>query len=153
MLRDESRRDLQNFTTGATSYALANPKNPEATNKIWIGIEVEGLPASAVLDTGAPYLVVETELAHYLGLFEFPVEESVNLRTWRGSMEGLKIRARIEFTSTQGNSLLFEPTVFISEDWCGPTTVGYSSCLEFVNFGIDTTNQVFHFGKSYPVPS
>jgi len=56
------------FTTGAIRYSYSPATVGETTNRIIIPIEIEGVKTQAVVDTGAPYVVVSPRIAKLAGL-------------------------------------------------------------------------------------
>jgi predicted aspartyl protease len=81
----------------------------------------------ALLDTGAQYSVVGKEIYAALSQILQPTGESVKMSTRRGSIQGMLERIEISLMADFGESLNLETIFFISEEWTGPTVLGFST--------------------------
>ncbi len=46
----------ESFATGAMGYDYRPATKTETTNRIFLEVEIQGIPTQAVVDTGAPYV-------------------------------------------------------------------------------------------------
>jgi hypothetical protein len=99
----------------------------------------------ALLDTGSQWCVLAPTVAEALGCV--PVEEeSLRLHTRFGSLVGHLERLPIRFHADEGDSSELQATWFISDEWPGPTIVGWKGCLERLRFALDPDENAFYFG-------
>jgi len=136
------------FTTGRCRYTDADGRSVGSA-KICIKVvpgEWES-PVLAVLDTGADWSVVNTEIAEDLGLFGIE-GESIVLSTRFGTIAGSLVPAPMTLIADEGDSLRIDATVFISPDWPrkAGTFLGYSGLLERIRFAVDPQRNDFFFG-------
>jgi hypothetical protein len=137
------------------SFAGTTPYNYQggASARILVQVEVEGTSTTAALDTGAPYLICEPQVAEQLGFDASERErESVSLRTHFGIVEGDLFRATVTIPADKGESVTFEATVFVprGEDWEDkPSFLGFFCCLERIRFALDpgSGEERFYFQK------
>ncbi|HEX9945515.1 MAG TPA: hypothetical protein VGG03_26170 [Thermoanaerobaculia bacterium] len=101
----------------------------------------------AQLDTGAAWSILDSSIAHSLGLFETD-DTSTKLDTRFGRIGGRLVRIPIRFVADQGTSLDANSTFFVSPDWpAGLTFLGYSGCLDSIRFALDPRLNHFYFGS------
>lgn len=55
------------FATGAIDYEYTPVTAGEVTNRIFLKVEIEGYPIEAVVDTGAPYVILAPSVARAIG--------------------------------------------------------------------------------------
>ena len=60
-----------------------------------------------------------------------------------GSLE----RIPLTLTASDGDSLTIDATWFVSEEWPGPTVIGWRGALERIRFAIDPSEESFYFGS------
>jgi hypothetical protein len=107
-----------------------------------------------LLDTGAEWSVIGGELAILLENELSPPIESFSMSTRFGRIFGSLHHISICLTAKQGcgNDLTVESSVFVSEEWEGPTVLGYRGFLEKIRFafdpGIVPGEQIFYFGMA-----
>ena len=99
----------------------------------------------AIVDTGTPYCIFDTELSEALGL-SFEDGESVTLRTAYGEVTGTIQRLMIELVAEQGDSLAIDASVFVTDYWTYGNFLGYSGLLERIRFAFDPGTNSFYFG-------
>ncbi len=136
------------FTTGRTSF-VDGPLERES--KIYIEVQpgILDLQILAMVDTGAPYCIFDSEVADLLGL-AFDPTESIWLSTRRGSLEGTLHRIDIRIIAQEGQSLNVESTVFVTSDWRYGNFLGYPGFLQRLRFAVDPSRNFFHFGSAEP---
>jgi hypothetical protein len=84
-----------------------------------------------LLDSGAQYSVVGEEI--YAALSQTfqptfqPTGEIIKMSTRRGLIKGVLERIEIRLVADVGEDLNLETTFFISEEWTGPTVLGFST--------------------------
>ena len=135
------------FTTGRCDYYDNIEGGQETSAKIYVAVQFEGWEGrtTAQIDTGAAWSILNNEVAEELGLFEIGGEE-IEISTRIGSITGLLVKAGLTIVAQEGESLEFNPTVFVSREWTRHTFLGYGGLLQFVRFAIDPQNNDFHFG-------
>jgi len=107
----------------------------------------------ALLDTGAPWSVIDADTAKILGGQLGPFTGSIDLITWRGRFKGGLHPLRITLLAEKdcGSDLSIEGTVFVSEEWDGPIVLGFHGFLERIRIALDPGltdgQQIFFFGK------
>jgi hypothetical protein len=144
--------DGESFANGAIEY-LYQPATPgEATPRIILPVEVEGIVVPAVVDTGAPYVICAPRLAGTTALRSAtPLQRETILI--RGSwITGNLYRLGLKFPAELGEELELEATAFVPdrewEDAWGdlPSFIGMGGCLERIRFAIDPGSDTFYFG-------
>ncbi|MBI3722274.1 MAG: hypothetical protein HY248_06940 [Fimbriimonas ginsengisoli] len=110
---------------------------------------LEGLasPHVALLDTGAEWSLLPTELARLLG-FSAEYDEPVERYSVRGgTLTGRRARLLTSILAHEGEELTLDASWFIADNWVGPIVIGWSGCLESFRFALDPTpgNEYFYF--------
>lgn len=139
----------QPFTTGICQYQDDLAGGPTDNSKLFIEVKIGALavPVFAMVDTGAPYCVFDTELLDALG-YSFDRENMIPLSTRQGLIWGTVHRITLTLVANQGQSLEVDSTFFVPELWKG-NYIGFMGCLQRLRFAVDPGNNLFHFGK-YP---
>ena len=137
----------ETFTTGRARFEDNAPWAAELTAKIYVKITPQdlGIVLLALLDTGAPWSVLDAEVAESLNLLNGD-GEAKTIRTWRGNVHGRLERINLRLHADEGDSLDFEATVLVAPEWRG-NFLGYGGLLQHIRFGVDATNNFFYFGK------
>ncbi len=131
--------------SGSTPYGYSG----DPTGKLTIQVEIAGLRITAVVDTAAPYMICEPEIAEQLS---FSVSESIGatqLRTHLGPVTGHLYRAPITLPAASGASVELQATVFVPQpdQWIdNPSFLGFHGCLERIRLAIDPSTDSFYFG-------
>ncbi len=138
------------FASGALRYDY-RPINDETTNRIIIPIEtISGYKIEAVLDTGAPYVILNPRFANLAGFTPelMLFEENMLIRGIK--LAGKIARLRFTLRADEGDDLDIEATVFVPDDaerWNDfPSFLGQAGFLERIRFEIDPTENKFYFG-------
>ena len=140
------RWDGSVFATGRAAYLDRDPSGRSQAARIHVNVRFdEDLLILAVLDTGAEWSVVETEIANALGLLEQD-GEAVTLSSRLGQHDGKLVRVSAELVAEEGDSIQVESTVFVCDTWPAGTFVGYNGLLERVRFAVDPDSNVVFFG-------
>jgi len=136
------------FTTGHATYRDLDPDNARRQHAIYVQVVLPiaaGMSAYALVDTGTPYCIFETEIIEALGLSAVS-GESMTLNTAYGSFQGTIQRLTIRLAAEQGDSLDIDASVFVTDGWGYGNFVGYSGFLERFRFAFDPATNAFYFG-------
>lgn len=138
------------FAIGACAYEYIPATRGEKTNRIFLSVEIEGYPIEAVVDTGAPYVILSPKVAKGIGFNPaFALgRETMLIRGMR--LEGSVTRFDMMLVATVGENLDLQATVFVpdSEEAWGnfPSFIGLGGFLERIRFAVDPSNDMFYFG-------
>jgi hypothetical protein len=137
------------FATGRARFEDRDSAASEPTAKIFVRVGLPGLegPILAELDTGAPWSLLNQEVAEELGLFENDEDDDkTSVITASGKVTGRLKKVALSVLAEEGDSLEIEASVLVSEEWSGPSFLGYSGLLEWIRFGLDPQANQFYFG-------
>lgn len=136
------------FTTGRAHYSDQAPGSQKRTAKIFVKITAEALGGVifAQLDTGAPWSMLDAEVAQAMALLGDSGEPK-RIKTWLGDYDGRLERTSLEIVADDGDALNVEATVWVSPDWHAGTFLGYGGLLERVRFAVDPSDNSFYFGS------
>ena len=141
------------FANGATIYEFRSVTPDEEQNKrIILPVSIDGLLSMAVIDTGAPYLIIDPVTTERLGLVDEVALERTEIRIRGVKYSGKLFRLDVQLNAVEGENLGFQATAFVpdpgQEDKWGelPSFLGIEHCLERVRFAIDPGQYKFHFG-------
>ncbi len=135
---------------GANDKLRIPPDN--TNNRIILEIKIEEIPTIAVIDTGAPYLILAPSVSSRLAMENTSSLERTAIEIRGLSFTGNLFRVLVLLPARDGNSHSFEATAFIpdenqEEKWGKlPTYLGVASCLDRIRFAIDPGLMEFHFG-------
>jgi len=140
------------FAVGVTPCIDHHPKDP-GRYRLVIGVRVGQLsPTQMIVDTGAPWCVLDPELAEQANL---PLEDQDLLKErllLRGDRyEGWLVRTPITLVAEAGDPLEVDSTVFVPKldegvVWRHPNFLGLSGFLERLQFALDPVRGHFFFG-------
>lgn len=142
------------FATGVMDYEFRPVTPNDNNNRIILRVKVENVPALAVMDTGAAYLIIAPAVADRLG-FDPTVSLERTVINIRGvNFSGNLYRVDVELAASEGMSTTFQATAFVpdadqEEKWGSlPTFLGIESCLERIRFALDPDpdGPKFYFG-------
>ncbi len=134
--------------SGAARYDDEYPGNAhQARVVVWLSLP-DGLEIPAVLDTGAPWCILNPE-----SLPEVAMQGPGLVRRLvvRGEeYEGRMVRIPLVLRADEGYDLRFEATVFIpqlypGESWPHPNFLGLSSALDRIRVTIDPGENFLYF--------
>jgi hypothetical protein len=133
---------------GAAAYADAFPGLPETEPRIYVEFRPEGVPNSflALLDTGAPYCILNREVT---ALVKEQLTDPLGptaLKTAHGRLQGELYLLRLVLIADTGEDHDLDSVVFIAPDWEGPSFLGYSGLLARLRFAVDPRTNRFYFG-------
>jgi len=138
------------FATGEAPWSLRYALAGDRLTRLFVDVEVEGRPTTAVVDTGGAYLILDPEFAARLNLGHAIVHRDRLLI--RGMVcEGAVHRVPLTLLAAAGESLDFEATAFVpdleyGETWPLPSYLGWQGCLERIRFAVDPADEVVYFG-------
>jgi len=143
------------FSTGSAGYYYRPASPSDVLDRIQVNIKIDGTSTLAVVDTVAPWLVCEPELAELIG-FDSDHSLGIEKLNVRGfSLSGHLHRVNLTMQATSGESVTIEATAFVptgqsAENWTErlklPTFLGMHLCLEGLLFAIDPFERRFYFG-------
>jgi predicted aspartyl protease len=144
--------DRTPFATGMMEYQYRPVTEQEGNTRLMLRVELDELAVLAVVDTGAPYVVLAPQFADLLQLNPDNALEDVQLKIRGIDYRGHIHRVPLQFSASEGTSLRIEATVFIpevgEEAWGSlPSFLGMMGCLERLRFAIDPTTDTFYFGS------
>lgn len=147
-------QNLEPFATGSINYDY-QPVPPDMENlRLILRVAVEGIPTVAVVDTGAPYLVIAPPIAKQIDFDPNTSLGPVTLNIRGSRYQGFLYRTRVSLFSEAGDELAFSATAFVpnaeeEEDWIHrklPSFLGLSLCLDRIRFAVDPSEDLFYFG-------
>lgn len=143
----------QGFVRGRAVYRDHYPGDSEQTPRIVLSVRVAAMPIYAIVDTGAPWCVLDPDLMHPLiacGQAEmlYNVDYIVRGHKYHGQL----VRVAIDFEGEHGFYMRMESTAFVATldenpPWYHPNFIGLSGCLDRMRFAIDPDENGFYFGK------
>ena len=139
------------FATGAIPYAYA-PVGSDETPRILLQVDFEGIRVTALVDTGAPYVICAPAIAPLLNLESNAELEQIVIFIRGLRISGSLYRLTLSFPAFWGESLDVDATVFVpaphnAVDWGEtPSFIGLTGCLERMRFAVDPTTETFFFG-------
>lgn len=141
--------DETSFAQGATNFADHDPSGHQSGTKIFVPVMVESLEFQLYVevDTGGLYLTLNRELAAVLKPNLAEPMRPTTIRSATGTLNGQLYKHRVTLLARDGESLDFEPLLFITEDWNRSESIlGYSGALEYLRFAVDPGSNRFFFG-------
>ena len=144
-----SRRGHAPFATGALQY-IENQREitgSEARILVPLALDLISRTVLAVVDTAAPWCILEPEVGSHLKRVVSPSQEQAVLSTRLGTLKGSLYRVPLTLPADEGESLDLEATVFLSPDWRGPNFIGYQGLLQRIRFAVDPETNLFYFGR------
>ncbi len=137
------------FTTGtAPYYDSAKPDSVPREPRIYILIEPAnlGIAALAMVDTGAPWCILEPWIGELIKDHVEELPKDVSLNTQLGLFSGKLYNGGLTLLAEEGEALEMEVTFFLCPDWPGGNFVGYLGFLDRLRFAIDPQVNKFFFG-------
>lgn len=135
-----------------TDYSYRSATDRESLPRLILQIEMGGIEATAVVDTGAPYVVCAPRLARQINLSPGPSLGQIRLLIRGVHMRGHLYRLNMTFLARMGNDLEVDATAFVpnpewEESWGNlPSFIGLGGCLERMCFVVDPGSDTFYFG-------
>jgi hypothetical protein len=106
------------------------------------------LPITAMIDTGAPWCILEPQFGEQIKDFLEVVESEVWLDTRLGRVRGGLYRGALMIPALEGEPLEVNATFFLSSDWYGGNFIGYEGLLQHIRFAVDPRDNAFFFGPT-----
>lgn len=111
---------------------------------------LKDFPIPVIVDTGAPWSILDPEVAKVWSFTSEVAAASLNIRgeTRRGRL----LRAHVILEATNGEDLTVEATFFVpfidpDEVWNYPNFLGLSGFLDRFRFAVDASENAFYFGR------
>jgi hypothetical protein len=110
-------------------------------------------PAKMIMDTGAPWCILDPELAETWDLASDANDAPITNLNIRGEVRwGRLIRINIILRATHGENLKVEATFFVpfldpDEAWNYPNFLGLSGFLDRFRYAVDASENAFYFGR------
>lgn len=140
----------ENFATGATPFTYRPATERETTNRIFLTVQVETIRIEAVVDTGAPFVILAPTVAQFISFHPSQALSQEKLLIRGMVLEGNLTRMNFNLPALVGADLDVNATVFVpnSEEQWGdlPSFIGLSGFLERIRFAIDPNTDTFYFG-------
>lgn len=139
------------FATGAIPYSYRPAMPTETTNRIILQVEIQGIKTIAVVDTGAPYVILAPKIALIAGVNPAAALERRTMLIRGMRLDGFIVRLNIRLVAREGEGLDVDSTVFVPEveEYWGdfPSFIGLNGFLERMRFAIDPNTDTFYFGQ------
>lgn len=144
--------DGEPFATGSQPYVFRPAITSDASNRILIEVEIQGRKTLAMLDTGAPYLICNPDMAKRLGLDSTAAIDDIGMQIRGRWIQGKIHRLDLTIRAEHGDELIIDATAFVPSDtedsWPGlPSVAGLEGCLDRIRFAFDTSDDTFYFGS------
>ncbi len=131
-------REDDGWAVGAAQFS---PSHPHEAGKLVVAVRCRlgslSVEEYALLDTGAQWSVVGSDLAKALEGDFAEGGQPIRMSTRHGILEGVLRRLPVTLVADEGAELSVEATVFVADQWPGPVVVGYGGLLERVRFALD----------------
>ena len=135
------------FACSQASYTDQIGEHTES--RIYVSVKFDTLPKTfAVLDTGAPWCILNEEQAKELNPnYKDEATEKIHLKIRGETTEGVLIRLPVTIFAEQGEDISIIGTVFVPQDERDfPNFIGLEGFLSRIKFAIDPKLNVFYFG-------
>lgn len=141
----------ERFATGAVDYSVTGEG---AMTRLNLEVLLDGHRTTAIVDTGAPYVIFSPEFADEAGIDPTAALINAALLIRGMRIEGNLHRVVLEFLAAVGHSLSLEVTAFVPDSTKNfgashPSFLGLFGCLDSIRFAVDPHNSTFFFG---PLP-
>lgn len=136
--------------TGSAEYADHHPGDPRNVRiVVSVAIGHKNLETRAILDTAAPWNVLDPDLAREAGI-AIPSDGFVTLMIRGEHWSGPVVREPLVFLADDGDDLVVQGSFFLPvvgpRPWSHPNFVGYTGALERVRFAVHPGEHRFWFG-------
>lgn len=141
--------DQSSFATGAASYDYNPAPGSDTSARVVLEVVIAGQPTTALLDTGAPYLVCSPALVEVLRLAPGAALAHHTMLIRGYKVRGGLHRVALTIPAKEGTELSLEVMAFVpapDEPFSFPSFLGFTGCLEWIRFAIDPFSQTFYFG-------
>src|SRR3990172_7527943 len=124
------------FASGVMEYEFRGATDKDINARIFLRIEIDGIPSIAAVDTGAPYLILAPVIANRLSFDLTTSLDNVSINNRGDKFYGNLFRVDVLLPAFEGISQQFQATVFVPNPdeeakWGDrPTFLGMQSCLD-----------------------
>ena len=126
------------FTTGVTEYFDTDSSQKTSNEpRIYIRMELFGSEVLAMVDTAAPWCILQPALGEMIRPYVAELPGDRKLSTRLGWFAGRLSRGPVTLVADDGEELEVEVTFFLSPDWPGGNFVGYQGFLDHLRFATD----------------
>jgi len=140
------------FAVGSVNYTDRYPGDERNARIVLTITSPRGHAIEMIVDTGAPWCILDPELAESWGLLakaEHVSLEWINVRGER--FAGRLVRTNLTMQASYGEALTIEATVFVpilrpGQMWSYPNFLGLDGFLSRIRFAVDPTENTFYFG-------
>ena len=139
------------FTTGLAEYYDKDSSQEALTEpRIHVRLELFGFEILAMLDTAAPWCILQPSFGDAIRRHVEELPEDRRLSTRLGSFVGRLYRGPVTLVADAGEELEVEVTFFLSPDWPGGNFIGYLGFLDRIRFASDGQANLVYFGQPGP---
>ncbi len=145
--------DGEPFATGAAEYGFSPTLGSEAAERITLPVEIEGQQTTAIVDTGAPYLVCDPDLAKVVDFDHAGALDAREILIRGLWVKGAIHRVNLVLLADVGESLFLETPAFVPDSvqdfapgFFPSSFLGLVGCLESIRFAVDPSSRTFYFG-------
>jgi len=138
------------FTTGRAAYYDFDPERPRRQSAIYLPVVLpfaQSISVYALADTGSPFCIFDSTLMAAAGI-DFADGEPITLSTRVGRIGGRIQRLPLIIAAEEGDSLLVDASLFVTEDWHQGHFLGYGGFLERLRWAINPVSNSCYFGPS-----
>lgn len=140
------------FAIGMTHYDDFYPGEEQFARMVLPIIVSRDLAMHAIVDTGAPWCIIDPEAVRQAGVVVragCEMDERLIVRGIR--YNGMLFRMIISLEAERGNSLDIDATVFVptlppGDVWRHPNFIGLDGFLNRIRFAVDPAENTFYFG-------
>jgi len=121
----------------------------DGNSRIVIPVNFSGKPILAIVDTGAPYCVLASDVADEIGIDRSAGERLKRpMVTSLGRHNGWLCRVPVTIEPELGEGIEFETTVLIPDgEWpADKSFIGLANFLFNIRFAVDPQENLFYFG-------
>lgn len=133
-------------------YTDHYPGDPDPTARIVVDVLVSGELSSFIVDTGAPWCVLNPKIAQPLIDAGQAEEMHPGAYIIRGhKYDGMFFRLDLTLQDEVGNGIVIDTTLFVptlqhDEEWMHPNFLGLVGFLDRIRFAVDPPENAFYFG-------
>ena len=140
------------FATGVATYEDSYPGEEEHPRIVLTVVVEEQLTIQEVVDTGAPWCILDPEVAQEIGVsadMGYTAGKKLLMRggSYSGAFHRMSIGLRNELDGEdlRIDATVFVPQVYPGESWPHPNFLGLTGLLERIRFAVDPGDNAFYF--------
>ena len=140
------------FAVGSTHYADRYPGDEHNARIVVTVASPQGRAIEMIVDTGAPWCILDPELAEAWNLLSRTGHITLDWLNVRGErFAGRLVRANLTLQADAGEDLMVEATIFVpilrsGQIWPYPNFLGLDGFLSRIRFAVDPIENAFYFG-------